>query len=58
MSQCFGPFGMLISDTDVMLHIADDLLDNIMTKRTNMFPEGGWTTLFVVINEAHVELML
>ena len=42
------------ADTDVMLCIADDLLDNIMTKRTNLFPEGGWTPLFVVIDEAQV----
>ncbi|KAF8340069.1 hypothetical protein F5887DRAFT_919598 [Amanita rubescens] len=42
------------ADTDIMLRIADDLLDDIMTERTNLFPEGGWTPLFVVIDEAQV----
>ena len=42
------------ADTDVMLRIAEDLLYDILTKRTNLFPEGGRTPLFVVIDEAQV----
>ena len=42
------------ADTEVMLCIAEELLDDIMTKRTNLFPEGWRTPLFVVIDEAQV----
>jgi hypothetical protein len=42
------------ADTDVMLRIAGDLLDDIMTNRTNLFPEGWRTPLFVVIDEVQV----
>ncbi|KAM6495491.1 hypothetical protein JOM56_008197 [Amanita muscaria] len=42
------------ADTDIMLRMARDLLGDIMTKRTNLFPEGRGTPLFVVIDEAQM----
>ena len=42
------------ADTDVMNRITLDLMGDIMTKRTNLFPKGRRTPLFVVIDEAQV----
>ena len=42
------------TDIDIMLCMVRDLLGDIMTKRTNLFPEGRRTPLFVVIDEAQM----
>ena len=44
---------LLNADTDVMFHTAGDLRRDIMN-RTNLFPQGLRTPLFVVIDEAQV----
>ncbi|KAF8350099.1 hypothetical protein F5887DRAFT_1059292 [Amanita rubescens] len=42
------------ADTDIMLQIVEDLRDDIMTTRKDLFPEGKRTPLFIVIDEAQV----
>ena len=42
------------ADTDIMMNVVRDLLNDIMTKRIDLFPEGTRTPLFVVIDEAQV----
>jgi len=42
------------TDTDIMLCMVRDLLGDIMTKTTHLFPEGERTPLFVVIDKAQV----
>ncbi len=46
--------GLRGADTDVMLEIVRSSLHSIMTERTDLFPMGINTPLFIVIDEAQV----